>query len=367
MDLNTIAFILLGVMITGYALLDGFDLGVGTLTLFVRPKEERDLLISAIDPVWDGNQVWLLATGNVLFAAFPLVFTSVFGGMYIAVILLLTALIARTVAIEFRRMHSSSVWNRYWDRVFGIGCLGVAVLLGTALGNILYGLPIGAEFSWKGTAFEFLNAYSLLIGLLAAALFVMHGALYLNVKTTGGLSVWLTRVALRSYWVFLLLYSLAALAGLFVSPFLFSKVDTPFFRWLTASLVLALILVPINIRAGRKKTAFAASSATVGLMVLETAHSLYPVLVPSRLGMDLSLTIYNAASTPSNLLGMVAVATVGLPIMLAYTFCIYRIFRDPVNYLRKESGSAEGQDSTVTSTTQELDMKRESPPAPGQL
>lgn len=329
MDLNTILFVLLGMMITGYAILDGFDLGVGALSLFARSGEERDLHFASIGPVWDGNQVWLLATGNVLFGGFPLVFTTVFSGFYVALMLLLAALVARAVAMEFRHMHSSLRWTRCWDWASGIGCLSASVILGVAVGNVLRGLPIGPGFVWKGSFLGLLNPYAILIGLVSCALFVMQGAVYLWIKTEGELSDRFSRIALRAYGVLVLLYCVATAATGYVSPFLFRKVGSPVFWSLVALLIGALASIPPAIRAGRKRAAFLSSSATIALMIVVSLFSAYPVLVPSSFGSGLSLTIYNAASTQGTLVSVLVVALVGLPIMLGYTFAIYRVFRGP--------------------------------------
>src|SRR5512142_1097512 len=143
MDLNTVWFVLIGVLLTGYAVLDGFDLGVGVLHLFARGEEERRIHINAIGPVWDGNEVWLLTGGGALFAAFPVVYATVFSGFYLALMLLLLALIARAVAMEFRALVPSPAWVRVWDWAFGLGSLLPGILLGVALGNVLRGVPIG--------------------------------------------------------------------------------------------------------------------------------------------------------------------------------------------------------------------------------
>jgi len=327
MDFNTILFSLLGALIATYAILDGFDFGVGCILFLTRSEEERDLLIASIGPVWDGNQVWLLAIADVLFGAFPLAFTTVFSGFYVAFMLLLTALVARSVATEYRHMHSSARWIRVWDSILAGGCLGSAVVLGIAAGNVLRGLPLRPGFTWQGTFLGLLNPYAILIGTVSTTLFVMHGALYLRMKTDGELCNRLGRIALRAYYVFLLLYGAAAAATVYVSPFLFGKVGSPLFWDLAVLLTAALASIPFALQAERKATAFLTSSAAIALMVMLTALSLYPVLVPSSLGHQLSLTIYNAASTHGTLVNMLVIASIGIPIVLGYTFVVYRIFR----------------------------------------
>jgi cytochrome d ubiquinol oxidase subunit II len=330
MDLNTIWFLLVGVLIIGYAVLDGFDLGVGALSLFARSRAERDLHVGAIGPVWDGNEVWLLTGGGALFAAFPAVYATVFSGFSLALMLLLLALIARAVSLEFRGLVASERWTRAWDWAFGLGSLLPAVLFGVAVGNVLRGVPVGPGFEWQGSFLGLLNPYAILVGLVSAAFFVMHGALYLRMKTEGDLAHRMGRVALGAYGAFVLLYAAATAATVAVSPFLFQKTSSPLFWALTALLVVALVAVPVATRSGKRGLAFVASSATIALMILVAALSAYPVLVPSSLGLGNSLTIYNASSTPRTLATMLVIALVGVPIMLGYTIWIYRVFKGPV-------------------------------------
>jgi cytochrome d ubiquinol oxidase subunit II len=329
MDLNTILFVLLGTLVAGYALLDGFDLGVGAVLLLRWTKEERDLLVASICPVWDGNQVWLLAIADVLFGAFPLVFVTVFSGFYIVFMLVLVAIIARTVAIEYRHMRPSSRWLRFWDYTLGGGCLALALLLGVAVGNILRGAPIGAEFAWKGNFLGLLNPYAILIGVTICTLFTMHGAVYLRMKTDGELSDRINRIALRIYVVFLLLFAVSVAATAHVSPSLFRKVGNHAFLGLAALLAAALASVPLVIRSEIKGAPFISSSAIIASLIALIALSTYPVLIPSIVSPELSLTIYNAASSQPTLLVMLIVACIGMPIMLGYTFAVYRIFKGP--------------------------------------
>ncbi len=330
MDLNTIWFVLVGVLIVGYAVLDGFDLGVGVLSLFARSRAERDLHAAAIGPVWDGNEVWLLTGGGALFAAFPPVYATVFSGFYLALMLLLLALIARAVSLEFRGLVASERWTRAWDWAFGLGSLLPAILFGVAVGNVLRGVPVGPGFAWQGSFLGLLNPYAILVGLVSTAFFVMHGALFLRMKTEGELARRLGRIALGAYGAFLLLYVVATAATVRVSPFLFQKTSSPLFWALAALLAVALAALPIATRAGKRGLAFTASSATIALMILVAALSAYPVLVPSSLGLENSLTIYNASSTPRTLATMLVIALTGVPIMLGYTIWIYRIFKGPV-------------------------------------
>ncbi len=329
MDLNTIWFLLVGVLFAGYAVLDGFDLGVGALSLFARSGEERDLHVAAIAPVWDGNEVWLLTGGGALFAAFPVVYATVFSGFYLALMLLLVALIARAVSLEFRGLVASPAWTKAWDWAFGLGSLLPAILFGVAFGNVLRGVPIGPApgYAWQGSFLGLLNPYAVLIGLVSCAFFIMHGAIYLRMKTGGELADRMGKIALGAFAAFLALYAAATAATIVVSPFLFQKTSNPLFWILTALLVASIAATPLFTRAGRTGLAFVSSSAVVVLMIMVAALSAYPTLVPSSAALEDSLTIYNASSTPLTLATMLVIALVGVPLMLGYTTFVYRVFK----------------------------------------
>src|SRR5580704_5971404 len=182
-DLNFIWFVLVGILFTGYAILDGFDLGVGALHLFTKKDEERRTMINAIGPVWDGNEVWLVTGGGALFAAFPNVYASVFSGFYLALILLLAALIFRGVAIEFRSKQPMRWWRQMWDVGFFLGSVLAAFLIGVALGNIAQGVPVDEQGELNGSFGGLLTPYPILVGVTTVALFMMHGAIYGVMKT----------------------------------------------------------------------------------------------------------------------------------------------------------------------------------------
>ena len=331
MDLNTIWFILVGVLIAGYAVLDGFDLGVGVLHLFARDEEERRVHMQSIGPVWDGNEVWLITGGGALFAAFPAVYATVFSGFYLALMLVLFALIARAVALEFRGAVDGPRWRRVWDWAFGLGSLLPALLFGVAVGNVLRGVPITSEGNWAGSFVGLLNPYALLVGLVSVALFVMHGALWLRLKASGALAERMARWAVRAWTAFVVLYGTATAVTFAAAPHLFAGVvRRPLFWVLLAVLVAGLAGVPWASRRGKEVLAFLASATTIVAMVALCAVSLYPRIVPSTLGLDRSLTIYNSASTPRTLTVMLVIALVGMPFVIGYTAVIYRIFKGKV-------------------------------------
>ena len=177
-DLNTIWFILVGVLFTGYAMLDGFDLGIGALHLFTKDEPERRVMLNSIGPVWDGNEVWLVTGGGALFAAFPIVYATVFSGFYLAFVLLLAALIFRAVAIEFRSKRPNAGGGRCGMSALPSAACVSALLIGVALGNIAWGVPMDANGEFAGTFLGLLTPYPLLVGVTTVALFMMHGAIY---------------------------------------------------------------------------------------------------------------------------------------------------------------------------------------------
>jgi cytochrome d ubiquinol oxidase subunit II len=328
MDLNTAWFLLITVLLAGYAVLDGFDLGVGVLHLFARNERERRLHLNSIGPVWDGNEVWLLTGGGAMFAAFPPVYATVFSGFYIALVLLLLALIFRAVAIEFRSKVEFPGWQRTWDWAFGLGSLLPAVLLGVAFGNVMHGIPIDGNGTFTGSFLGLLNPYSILVGVLSLILFVTHGALYLRLKTEGELQDRMGKVASGGWMVCVVLFLAVMVATFFAAPHLFDTgLKRPLFWGVLVLLLAALICQPIALKAGRHFAAFLASSVSVICMVALAAVCLFPRLVPSSTDPAFNLDIYNAASTPRTLTVMLIIALIGVPIVLIYTACIYWAFR----------------------------------------
>src|SRR2546430_2412758 len=186
--LQVIWYVLFVAIIAGYVILDGFDLGVGVLHfVLARTDEERRLSLNSIGPVWDGNEVWLVVGGGVLFAAFPEVYATLFSGFYLALMLVLAFLILRAVSIEFRSKRPSPAWRGFWDRVFGVASLLLALLLGVAFGNIAHGVPIDAAHNIRFSLVDLLHPYALLVGVTAVAMLTQHGAIYLALKTEGDL------------------------------------------------------------------------------------------------------------------------------------------------------------------------------------
>ena len=331
-------FILVFVLLGGYAVLDGFDLGVGVLHLTGKTDEERRVGLNAIGPVWDGNEVWLLTAGGALFAAFPYVYATVFSAMYLALMLLLAALIMRAVSIEFRSKVESRRWRGFWDVCFFLGSLLPAILFGVAFGNILRGLPINQVNGqlrfvpgYFGGFFGLLNPYSIFIGILTLALFTMHGSIYLAAKSHGAQQDRLRRQALPLWLAVLALYVIATAWTLGIRPELFNGLDTlPLFWVMLAVLGAGLIVTPAAVYSRNWLAAFIGSSAMILGMFGLSAVSLYPNLVPSTLATSHNLTIFNSSSTAYTLKKMLIIALVGMPLVIAYTIAIYIVFKGKV-------------------------------------
>jgi cytochrome d ubiquinol oxidase subunit II len=329
-DLNQVWFLLVGAIFAGYAVLDGFDLGVGALHLFSRTDEQRRLAINAIGPVWDGNEVWLVVGGGALFAAFPDVYAAVFSAFYLPVILQLFMLIIRAVAIEFRDQRSARWWRQLWDVSFCVSSVLAALMMGVALGNVIWGLPLDATGNYTGTVLDLLNPYALLTGVTTVALFTMHGALYLVLRTEGEMQ---TRVAgwVRNTIIFMVLsYAILTLATLLYVPQMSEHIrDRPLLFVVPVLTVLAVANIPREVYHRRTMRAFLSSCAVVFGLFCLVGIGLYPNLVLAEDPAH-NLTIYNAASSAGSLRTMLIVALIGMPLVAAYTGMIYWIFRGKV-------------------------------------
>jgi len=331
-DLNTVWFILVGVLFTGYAMLDGFDLGIGALHLFTKDDAERRLMLNSIGPVWDGNEVWLVTGGGALFAAFPNVYATVFSGFYLALFLLLAALIFRAVAIEFRSKQPMRWWRQMWDVGFAVGSIVSALLIGVALGNIAWGVPVDARGEFAGTLLGLLTPYPLLVGVTTVALFMMHGAIYGVMKTEGKLHDKLRVWAMSCIIFFVICAVTLTMATLLFVPHMSARVhEHPLLFSVALANMLAIANIPREFHHGNDGRAFLSSCATIVTLMALFALNSFPYLVYS-LPPDTanSLTIYNAASSSKTLGIMLIIAGIGVPVVIAYTVCIYWIFRGKV-------------------------------------
>ncbi|MCF7972869.1 MAG: cytochrome d ubiquinol oxidase subunit II [Phycisphaerae bacterium] len=330
-DLNTLWFFLVGILLTGYAILDGFDLGIGMLHLMVKGDTERRIMINAIGPVWDGNEVWLVTGGGALFAAFPDVYATVFSGFYTAFMLLLFTLIFRAVAIEFRSKRPMAWWRSMWDRAFSLSSFLIAFLMGVSLGNIVSGVPLGPDKEFAGTTLGLITPYTVMVGLTTVALFMMHGAIYGVMKTEGQLHDRLRNWVNRTIIFFVICYATTTMATLIYHTHMISHFKQAPWLFLVAVMnMLAVANIPREITRGRDFQAFLSSCAAIAAMLFLFGMGVFPNVVISNPSPEYSLTIYNAASSAKTLKIMATIAAIGIPFVLAYTLCIYWIFRGKV-------------------------------------
>ena len=335
MDAATLAviwFVLEGVLLTGYAILDGFDLGVGILHPFApRTDEERRIAMNSIGPLWDGNEVWLVTFGGALFAAFPEAYATVFSGFYSAFMLLLFALIFRAVSMEFRSKVESHRWRRIWDWSFFGGSALATLLFGVAVGNAVLGIPLDKRGNFTGTLLDQLGPYPVLVGLMTVALFAMHGGLFLYLKTDGEFQNRLRDWMWRSWGLFLVAYMLTTMYTLALVP----GATANFSRWPWAAVVvvvnvLAVANIPRCLHWGKPGQAFVSSCVVIATLTLLFGLALFPNLVTASNDPANSVTIYSAASSPKTLAIMLIIALAGMPFVLAYTGIIYWTFRGKV-------------------------------------
>jgi cytochrome d ubiquinol oxidase subunit II len=328
--LADIWFLIIGVLLVGYAVLDGFDLGVGMLAPIVgRTSDERGLLMRTIGPVWDGNEVWLITLGGALFAAFPVVYATVFSGFYLALMLLLLGLIMRAVAMEFRHQVESVRWLRAWDVVWWLGSLLPALLLGVALGNVVRGLPLeGGQY--VGGLLGLLNPFSLLVGVTGVAMFAMQGAAWLVLRTSGEVQARARRLGRYVWAAFTVLWVLVTLYAAVDAPQPWSNYGHPVLWLVPAAFVAALSLTGWAFFRGTSDVQpILASSLTIVALIAIVGQGLYPALLPDRNG-PAGLTVLNAASSDTSLTVMLVVALIGMPLVLAYTAFVYRRFTHKV-------------------------------------
>ncbi len=331
MDLNLFWFCTLGVLLTGYAILDGFDLGVGILHLFTRKDSERRILMNSIGPLWDGNEVWLVTFGGALFAAFPNAYATAFSGFYLAFMLLLFALIFRAVSMEFRSKLDAPWWRQMWDIAFSVSSTLAALLFGVAVGDSMMGIPIGADGEYAGGFFDLLSPYSILIGLFTVALFAMHGSIYLYLKTEGELQERIHGWIWRTFGFFLILYMAATIFTLVAVPHAIRNFQNMPLAWVVVVLnILAIANIPRAIFLGRPLYSFISSCCTIAACNFLFGIALFPNMILSSIDPSYSLTIYNAASSQKTLWIMQVIAICGMPFVLAYTAAIYWVFRGKV-------------------------------------
>jgi cytochrome bd ubiquinol oxidase subunit II len=281
--------------------------------------------------VWDGNEVWLVIGGGALFAGFPDVYATLFSAMYIPFMLFLLFLILRAISIEFRSKEPMLWWRQLWDVTYSVASIMLAVLLGVLLGNVLQGMPIGADKEYAGNWLDFLNPYALLVGATTLALFMMHGAIYLLMKTEGRLFAKLTILLRRAIWAFIGLFSLTTLYTLIYIPHLSDDFRAnPALFFLPVLAFLSIANVPRLARKRKYGYAFFFSALSIAMLLLLVAFELYPWILLSTLDPAYSLTVKNASASEKSLGIMLTFAAIGVPLVASYTFFVYRTFAGKV-------------------------------------
>ena len=326
MDLNILWFVLIAVLYSGFFVLEGFDFGVGILLPFLgKDDQKRRLIINTIGPHWDGNEVWLLTAGGATFAAFPHWYATFFSGFYLALFLLLLALIIRGVAFEFRSKDDNPKWRALWDWCIFIGSLLPALLLGVAFANLLRGVPIDDGMHYVGGFWNLLNPYALMGGLSSAALFTLHGAVYLSLKTSDDLMA-SSRKAAKQLWLPAVILPGIFFVWTYFSPQGYERLGVnPGFIPLVAGA--AMLMSGYFLRKKREGWAFGMTAVSIISSVATIFLVLFPRVMVSSLSETFSLTIYNASSSPYTLKVMSIIALTLVPIVLAYQGWTYWVFR----------------------------------------
>jgi cytochrome d ubiquinol oxidase subunit II len=313
-----------------YFMLDGFDFGAGMLRNFLAKDDaERGLALAAIGPVWNGNEVWLITAGGATFAAFPLTYASMFSFLYLPMLLILFSLIVRGVSIEFRNKSESARWRSGWDWALAITSFTAPLVLGLGFGNIFEGLPI-AHDGYKGSFFMLFNGYGLVTAVLFIVLFLQHGALWLEYRTDGPLAERSRRFESAFWFVVLGVAAVFLVATAFATRLYDNFLSKPLWLVVPILAVASLVAVKLFHAQSRALGAFAASCATILLVVATAIVGLFPNLIPSSLDPSASLTAFNSSSGAYTLRLMTIVAAIFVPIVIVYQFLVYRFFRTKV-------------------------------------
>ena len=326
-DYATWWFLIVGALFSGYAILDGFDLGAGAWHLFFKKEESRRIALNAIGPVWDGNEVWLVIGGGALFAGFPIVYANMFSAMYIPFMLFLAALIFRAVAIEFRSKEEMGWWKKLWDISYSVSSILLALLLGVVLGNILIGIPLDENKQFTGHWLSFLNPYALMVGVTTLAAFMMHGAIYLGLKTKGKLYLQVHQFLKRAIIFFIVSFALVTVYTLIYIPHLTDRISEN--QWMFIIPVIAFLSIANIPRLVTKKKflpAFLFSALTLAMLLVIVALELYPVIIYNSADPANHITVQNASSSSKSLKIMLIMAAIGIPLIATYTYFVYKTF-----------------------------------------
>ncbi|WDF55636.1 cytochrome d ubiquinol oxidase subunit II [Mucilaginibacter sp. KACC 22063] len=330
-DYQTWWFLLIGAVFTGYIILDGFDLGAGALHLFFNKEDSRRIALNAIGPVWDGNEVWIVIGGGSLFAGFPEVYASLLSAFYVPFMLFLTGIIFRAISIEFRSKEPMKWWRRMWDICYACSSSLIAFLLGVILGNVIQGINMGADHVFRGNVLDFVNPYSILMGITTLALMMMHGAIYLVMKTENRLYTKLTIMVRDTTIFFVIMILLTSFYTLLYLPHMAITMRRyPVMFVIPVMMVLAIANVTRQITKRKYLFAFISSAVTISLLMVLVAIELYPNMLLSKVNPAYHLTVYNASSSEKTLGIMLIFAAIGVPLVVGYTTFVFFTFKGKV-------------------------------------
>lgn len=327
-SLEFIWFTAFVILITGYAILDGFDLGVGILHLFSKKDEERRLMLNSIGPIWDGNEVWLVTAGGALFAGFPPIYATACSAFYIPIMILLSGIIFRAVAIEFRSKQPMAWWRWMWDIFFSLASLIIALGLGVVIGNLISGIPLDKNGEFIGSLTDLIEPYVLLVAVMTVALFTMHGCIYLLMKTEGELHEKMRSWINPTIIFFIMMYAITTVATLLYQPHMVAAIKANWIYFFIAIInMFAIANIPREVHLNRDMRAFASSCVNIICLFALYGIGTYPIVIRATNDITHSLTIYNSASSQLTLQILILIAIIGIPMVVTYTTSVYWIFR----------------------------------------
>ncbi|MES2775793.1 MAG: cytochrome d ubiquinol oxidase subunit II [Bacteroidota bacterium] len=330
-DYNVWWFLIFGAVITGYAVLDGFDLGAGALHLFLKKENSRRVALNAIGPVWDGNEVWLVIGGGALFAGFPVAYAAIFSAFYVPFMVFLVGLIWRGVAIEFRSKEPGILWRLTWDIVYSFSSIVIALSLGLMLGNIAMGMPLNQNKEFEGNWLSFFNPFAIMVAITTLALFMMHGAIYLIMKTENRLYTKLILLAKNFTIFFVISFGVTTLYTLLYIPHMSDKIrSNPQLFILPLIMILAIANIPRQLKKRKYRFAFISSAVTIASLLAMVAIEVFPNLLYATNNAANSITVQNGASSPGTMKTLLIIALIGAPLVAIYTGFVFWTFRGKV-------------------------------------
>lgn len=331
LNLATWWFLVIGGIFSGYAILDGFDLGAGALHLFFNKEESRRKALNAIGPVWDGNEVWLVIGGGALFAGFPVVYATIFSAFYEPFMIFLVMLIFRAISIEFRSKEPMLWWRKGWDISYSVSSIILTLSLGLILGNIIQGLALDENFVYRGTLGDFFNPYAILVAFTTLSLFMMHGAIYLVMKTENRLYAKLTVIVKNTTIFFVLMFAVTSVVTLLYVPHMAERYkEVPYMFAFPVFAILAVANIARQITKRKYRYAFMSSAFVTAMLMVLVAVGLFPNIILSSIDPAYSITVHNGSSTDKSLKIILLFAVIGVPIVATYTTFVFWTFRGKV-------------------------------------